>query len=301
MRMACVAFDLDETIGSFRAVWYLASFWSVDYINTVEQRNGNAPFTPSASLKHTLDLVKETFANYLLRDKEILDLIIRPNIGELIRPLLAAKRARHLKTMIIYSNTGISYTIELAERLLAHMFKVPKLFSLTADWWNPLRSADKTVVRGDTIMHKRIETLQKLFQKALQTKKKIPLGNILFIDERSQRHTLAEQIPEGLTYLVPTEFQPSLSVKQKEYLLFMAFAAMEQHGLLENKEYLDSKFCHRTIRLSYPENANIRVDSVRELFGAVSRCVMNVEGSPWKPDSPVLRKTVRDFLAQVKP
>jgi hypothetical protein len=299
--MACVAFDLDETIGNFRPVWYLASFWSVDYINTVEQRNGAAPFIPSASLKHTLELVKETFATYLLRDKEILDLIIRPNIGELIRPLLAAKRARHLKTMIIYSNTGISYTIELAERLLQHMFKVPKLFSLTADWWNPLRTADKTVVRGGVVMHKRIETLQKLFQKALQTKKKIPLSNILFIDERSPRHTLAQQIPEGLTYLVPTEFRPSLSVRDKEYILFMAFAAMEQHGLLENREYLDSRFCHRTIRLSYPENSDLRVDSVQDLFAAITRCIMSVEGIPWKADSAVLRKSVRDFLAQVKP
>lgn len=298
MRMACVAFDLDETIGSFRAVWYLASFWSTDYINTVEQRESAAPFIPSAALQRTLELVKETFAHYLFRDKEILDLVIRPNIGEMIRPLLAAKRTRHLKTMIIYSNTGISYTIELAERLLEQMFKVPKLFSLTADWWNPLRSADKTVVQGGIVMHKRIETLQKLFQKATQTKKKIPLGNILFIDERSPRHTLAQQIPGGLTYLVPTEFQPAMSPKQKEYLLFMAFAAMEQHGLLDNREYLESRFCHRTIRLP---QADIRVDSIQDLFAAVSRCVMSVDGTPWKSDSAALRKSVREFLAQVKP
>jgi hypothetical protein len=296
--MACVAFDLDETIGSFRAIWHLASFWSIDYINTVEQRESAAPFVPSAALQRTLELVKDTFANYLLRDKEILDRVIRPNIGELIRPLLAAKRTRHLKAMIIYSNTGISYTIELAERLLEHMFKAPKLFSLTADWWHPLRTADKTSVQGGVIMHKRIETLQKLFQKATQTKKKIPLGNILFIDERSPRHTLVQQIPEGLTYLIPTEFRPALSPKQKEYLLFMAFAAMEQHGLLENTEYLESRFCHRTIRLS---DADIRVDDLQELFGAVSHCVMSVEGSPWKPDSAALRKAVREFLAQVKP
>jgi hypothetical protein len=296
--MACVAFDLDETIGSFRAIWPLASFWSLDYINTVEQRNGIAPFTPSPSLERTLDKVKDTFANYLLRDKQILDLIIRPNLRELLTPLLAAKRARHLKTLIIYSNTGIFYTIELAERLLEHIFKVPKIFSLTADWWHPLRSADRTVIQGGIIMHKRIETLQKLFQKALQTKKKIPLGNILFIDERSPRHTLVQQIPDGLTYLVPTEFRPPLSSLQKEYLLFMAFAAMEEHGLLVNKEYLESRFCHRTIRL---EHANLRVDSLQELFAAVAQSVMSVDGSPWKPDSAALRKGVREFLAQVKP
>ena len=298
MRMACVAFDLDETIGSFRAIWHLASFWSLDYINSVEQRESAPPFIPSAALHRTLELVKDTFANYLLHDKEILDLVIRPNIGELLRPLLAAKRSRHLKTMIIYSNTGISYTIELAERLLEQIFKAPKLFSLAADWWHPLRSADKTAVQGGLIMHKRIETLQKLFQKATQTKKKIPLGNILFIDERSPRHTLVQQIPGGLTYLVPTEFRPAMSFRQKEYLLFMAFAAMEQHGLLDNSEYLESPFCHRTIRLS---DTDIRVDGVQDLFAAVTRCVVSVEGAPWKSDSAALRKAVREFLAQVKP
>ena len=299
--MACVAFDLDETIGHFRALWYISSFWSTDDINTAEQRLSAPIFTPSPVLARTLERVKETFANYLLRDKEILRLIIRPNIGELLEPLLAAKRSRHLKTMIIYSNTGVSYTIELAQYLLEQMFKVRKLFSLTADWWNPLRTADKTIVQGGVIMHKRIETLQKLFQKALQTKKKIPLGNILFIDERSPRHTLAQQVPDGLTYLVPTEFRPLMSPKQKEYLLFMAFAAMQEHGLLENKEYLESRFCHRTLRLSYPLEKDIPIDSLQELFTAVTQCVMSVDGVPWKSDSAALRKAVREYLKEVKP
>ena len=298
--MACVAFDLDETIGNFELFWYLASFWSVDYMNTIEQRNGREPFIPSPSLRTTLDRVKETFANYILQDKDILDLIIRPNIGELLGPLLAAKRSRHLKTMVIYSNTGVSYTIELAQYLLQNMFKTPKLFSVVADWWSPLRSADKAKVRGGIIMHKRMETLQKLFQKALKTKKSIPLGNILFIDDRSPRHTLVQQIPGGLSYLVPTPFRPDFSAKQKEYLLFMAFAAMEKHGLLENAEYTASPFCHRTIRLSHPLEKDIRIDSLQQLFTAVTHCVMSVQGTPWKSDSAALRKGVRDFLQNVK-
>lgn len=301
MRMACVAFDLDETIGNFEVFWYIASFWSVDYINTVEQQNGRGTFRPSPSLLTTLERVKESFANYIFQDKEILDLIIRPNIGEILGPLLAAKRSRHLKTMVIYSNTGVSYTIELAQYLLEQMFKVPKLFSVTADWWSPLRSADRTVVQGGVIMHKRIETLQKIFQKALKTKKSIPLGNILFIDDRKPRHTLVQQIPDGLSYLVPTAFRPDFSVKQKEYLLFMAFAAMEKHGLLENTEYLNSPFCDRTIRLSYPLERDIRIKSLQDLFTAITQCIMTVQGVPWKADSAALRKGVRDFLQKAKP
>jgi len=298
--MACVAFDLDETIGNFRAIMYLANLWSIDMMNALDQRGGPT-FIPSPTLRTTLERVKETFATYLFRDKETLDLIIRPNIHEILEPLLQAKRSRHLKTMIIYSNTGVTYTIELAERLLEQIFKTTNLFSLKADWWHPLRTADKITTAGGVIMDKRIETLQLLFQKGLKSKKKIPLGNILFIDDRIPRHTLAEQIPEGLTYIVPTPFQPTIPAKQKEYILFMAFAAMQQHGLLDNKEYLDSRFCHRMIHLSSPEGKSVRIDSLPELFGAVGKLLLAVEGEPWKSDSAALRTGVRAFLKQAKP
>jgi len=298
--MACVAFDLDETIGNFRAVMHLANLWSIDALNASDQRGG-PKFIPSPSLRTLLERVKDTFATYLFRDKETLNLIIRPNIGELLEPLLEAKRERHLKTMIIYSNTGVTYTVDLAERLLEQMFNTTNLFSVKADWWHPLRTADKTVVSDGIIMHKRIETLQLLFQKGLKSKKKIPLGNILFVDDRVPRHTLIQQVPEGLTYLVPTAFQPPIPVKQKEYLLFMAFAAMQQHGLFENKEYLDSRFCHRKIHLSYPEGTAVQIDTLPELFGAVGKLVLAAEGEPWKSDSAALRKGVRDFLKQIKP
>jgi hypothetical protein len=192
----------------------------------------------------------------------------------------------------------VSYTLDLAEYLLEQMFNSPKLFSVKADWWHPLRTADRVIIRGEQIMHKRSETLQLLFQKGLKSKKKIPLGNILFVDDRVPRHTLVQQIPEGLTYLVPTPFQPMIPDRLKEYILFMAFGAMQQHGLLDNKEYLDSRFCHRTINLT--KNTGVHVDSLAELFGAVSGFLLSVEGVPWKSDSAALRKGVRDFLQQVR-
>jgi hypothetical protein len=297
--MACVAFDLDETIGNFQAIGILANLWSIDDLNTPEQLQGDQ-FKPSPSLKTILNRVKDTFAGYILRDKILLDMIIRPNIGELLEPLLAAKRSKHLKTMIIYSNTGNKFTVELAEHLLEHMFKVPNLFSVTADWWHPLRRADRVVIDREVIMHKRIETLQLLFQKALKTKKSIPLGNILFIDDRSPRHTLIQQVPQGLTYLVPTAFRPTIPDKQKEYFLFMAFAAMEKHGLFENPEYLQSKFCNRTIHVSYPPMRPVKINGVLELFRAVSTLFMDVEGIPWQPDSAALRKGVKEYLQNVR-
>ena len=301
MRMACVAFDLDWTIGNFDLLWYLAPLWSLEDINTSEQRNGIAPFVPSRSLQTTLERVKETFANYLLRDKAILDLILRPNLHEVLDPLLEGKRSRHVKTMIIYSNTGSPYTVELAQYLLERIFKTPKLFSIAADWWHPLRAADRSIVEGAVIMHKRIETLQLLFQKGLKTKKKIPLSNILFIDDRSPRHTLVQQIPDGLTYLVPTPFRPEMTKEQKEYLLFLAFGAMQEHGLFENKEYLESRFCHRKIIFSYPEYSVKTVDSLHELFQTIASHMLTVKGAPWTSDSAALKSAVKAFLQQAKP
>jgi hypothetical protein len=81
----------------------------------------------------------------------------------------------------------------------------------------------------------------------------------------------------------------------------MAFAAMETHGLFYNEENLKSPFCHRTIYLVEPPNTSLKVDSVVELFSAVGRLVMGLEGSPWLPDSATLRKGIKDFLQNVKP
>lgn len=297
--MACVAFDLDLTIGNFEPFWYLAHLWSVDHINNPDQLGNQTPFIPSRSLQTSLERVKQTFANYLLRDKSIIDMIIRPNLDELILPLLEAKKSRHLKTIIIYSNTTVGYTMDLAEYLLEQTFKAPRLFALKADWWHPLRGADRSYKGNTVYTHKRIETLQLLFQKALKSKKKIPVSNILFIDDKRPRHTLVQQIPEGLHYIVPTPYRPPMSLEQKEFILFMAFAALQEHGLLEDREYLNSRFCSRTVRFS--EDAVIRVDNFIELFSCIRRAILHAGGEPWKSDSAVLRKGVREFLKQAKP
>jgi len=147
--------------------------------------------------------------------------------------------------------------------------------------------------------HKRIETLQVLFQKALKTKKKIPVNNILFIDDKRPRHTLVQQIPEGLHYIVPTPYNPPMSAEQKEFILFMAFGALQEHGLLENEEYLNSPFCSRTIHFS--EEVAVRVENFIQLFSCVKGVIMAAGGEPWKSDSAALRAGVRAFLKQVKP
>jgi len=296
--MACVAFDLDWTLGNFEIFWYLSNLWSIEDITTKDQR-GNMSFNPSRSLRNALDRVKHTFLTYLLKDKSILDVIIRPNIDELLDPLLEAKKSRHLKTMIIYSNTRVAYTVQLAEQLLEHKFKAPKLFALKADWWHPLRTADRFYQGNILYTQKRIETLQRLFQKALKSKKMIPVHNILFIDDKIPRHTLVQQIPEGLHYIVPTAFHPPLSVAQKEYILFLAFMALQEHGLLENDEYLRSPFCSRRIHTS--ETESVRVENFIELFAYVKRGVMSLEGTPWTSDSAALKAGVRAFLQQAKP
>jgi hypothetical protein len=278
--------------------WYLANLWSIEHINTKEQLAGQAPFTPSRSLQTSLERVQLTFANYLLRDKDLMNLILRPNIHELMNPILEAKKSRHVKTIIIYSNTRVGYTMDLAEYLLEQTFKVPRLFSVKADWWHPLRGADRTYHGNTVYTHKRIETLQLLFQKGLKTKKSIPLRNILFVDDRSPRHTLVQQIPGGLHYLVPTAFHPSMSVAQKEYIVFLAFGALHEHGLLENKEYLDSRFCSRTIHFS--ETIRVRIENFGQLFACVKDAIMSSTGMPWKSDSAALRAGVKAFLQQAK-
>ena len=298
--MACVAFDLDNTLGFFEIIKPLVYLWSTEHLSNPEQARVNKQFKPSINLLNHLQAAKETFANSILKDRVILDTIIRPNLDALFLPLLEAKKTRHLKTIIIYSNTGVSYAVELAKYLIEHIYNT-SIFSLEADHWHPLRQADRVnQVNGyDIELYKTMETLQKLFKKALHKKKAIPAKNILFVDDRSPKHRLEENEPEGLTYIVPTRFSPVVTKKQKDYIMFLAFSALISQGLTTNKEYLESGFCNRNIPYDFTKRHPIK--GLPALLEYVRSSMHESVGSAWVSDTTELSSQVRAFLQKVKP
>lgn len=300
--MACVAFDLDNTLGFFEVTNALAYLWSPQFLENPEQSRRNGPLKLSQKLCTKLRQARLSFAHSLLRDRDILAIVLRPNLDAMILPLLEAKRQRQLKTVIMYSNTGVSYSTELAKNLIETMYKSPGLFSLIADHWHPLRSADHPNHRPGQYVEPRktIETLQLLFKRASRSSNDIPLQNILFVDDRTPKHALQQQEPAGLTYLVPSHFVPMITDEQKDYILFLALTALEEHGILSNKEYLESGFCFRDIPYEMTKRHSIR--GFPDLLEYVSNAMDRVHGSvnPWTPDTQAISRQVQEFLEQVR-
>lgn len=298
--MACVAFDLDSTLGFFGVVNPLAYLWSVDDLTNPEQLRVNTPKKMSPMLLRQLEDAKRIFADKLLKDDELLATVIRPNIDALLTPLLEARKSQHLKTIIIYSNTSVSYSVDLAKYLLEQLFQT-NIFSLEADHWHPLRDADHIHEKNNKYVEplKTIETLQKLFKKALHQKKDVPLNNILFVDDREPKHTLQGQEQGGLTYIVPTAFSSPVTMKQKDKIFRLAQMTLYESGLSQNKEYLASGFCNRNIPYDYTKDFPLK--GLSELVGFVAHYMKDVKGFEWTPDTAALTRQVRKFLNKVKP
>ena len=298
--MAYVAFDLDATLGFFEVTNPLAYFWSPGWLNNPEQSAVNRHLEISSKLRVKLAKARANFANSLLTHPDILSLILRPNLDVVFEPLLAAKRNRKLKSVIIYSNTSVMYSIELAKYLIEKRFNAPALISLMVDHWHPLRSSDRHPSPDGTYVEpdKTLKTLQVLFRTATKSNITPPTDKIMFIDDRSPKHKLKEQEAEGLTYIVPSAFYPKVTELDKKMILFLAIHALQRAGLFSDDEYLKSGFCHRIIPYDYTKRH--RVHGFISLCDYVWKQMQNVKSDTnWKSDTDTLRSKVQAYLEKV--
>jgi len=296
--MAYVAFDLDNTLGFFGLTNKLGNLWSKEAISNPEQ--SARPIKISRKLEIKLSRAREFFAKSLLKDKNILFTVLRPNLDAMILPLLEAKRKRKLNSVIIYSNTGSDYSMELAKYLIEEHYKCRGFFDLMANHWHPLRTHDHRDAQPGEYVEplKTIETLQKLFKRASYGKA-APLTNILFVDDRDPKHELQKQEPEGLTYLVPTRFTPTITPSQRRYILFLAMYALNEQGLLSSEEYLTSPFCNR--RIIYDFTKHVQISGLDDLLDYV-RGQMETEESPdrpWRRDTEHITTVIKGLLENI--
>jgi hypothetical protein len=304
--MAHVAFDLDNTLGFFEYTNPFAYFWSQDFLENPEQSRPNGDLKLSRALQSKLKRAQSNFVTLLIQNRQLHHLVLRPNLHAMILPLLKAKRDRKLKTVILYSNTGVTYSLQLAKELIERIYHAPGLFALSADHWHPLRTADHP--KGGPQPYKYVEpkktitTLQRLFRVAAKHPKNkvIPLKHIAFIDDRQPKHELQEQEPGGLTYIVPTSYYPQATKQEKKDLLLLAASAMDQAGLLHDPEYLNSGFCHRKIPYHFTKLHEIHgfPDLFHYVWGQIQH--VHVPKEPWRSDTMTIQGSMTEFLRQVE-
>ena len=298
--MAYVAFDLDATLGFFEITNPLSYLWSPDWLNNPEQSAANQRLLLSPKLKVRLARARTIFANSLLTNEDILNVVLRPDLDVVINPLVEAKRAKKLKSVIIYSNTSATYSMELAKHLIEKRYRAPHLFSLMADHWHPLRTADRHPSPDGKYIQpeKTLKTLQLLFRTATKSSVTPATDKIMFMDDRIPKHKLEAQEADGLTYIVPSAFYPRVSDLQRKRILFLAFEALSRAGLLYDDEYLKSGFCHRVIPYNYTERETVK--GFAELLSYVWARMQAVEANTdWKSDTASLKAKVKKYLDNI--
>ena len=319
-----VAFDLDNTLGFFELTNPLAYLWSPEFLRNPEQSAPNSPLQISKKLSVKLQKARKTFVKLLAKKEELLWLVLRPNLGALMEPLVAAWRAGRIKAVVIYSNTSVSYSMELGAALIEEAFGAPGLFRLAADHWSPLRAADRiappAVPTGNPTAYveplKTVETLRVLLRKAVagasggksastsrsasaSAVRPIPLKKVMFVDDRRPKHALAAQEAEGLTYLVPSHYRPAgaaVPLVARQHIFALALEAMDRAGLLHDKEYLESGFCSRDIPHSWTKIHPVRGlnDLLQWVWGEIASVRLGREG--WKEDTAELVAAALEFF-----
>ena len=295
-----MAFDLDATLGFFEITNPLAYLWSADWLNNPEQSAVNQRLQLGSKLKVKLARARAIFANSLLVNEDILNVVLRPNLDVVITPLVQARRARKLKSVIIYSNTSATYSMELAKHLIEKRYKAPHLFSLMVDHWHPLRTADRHPSPDGKYVQpdKTLKTLQLLFRTATKSSVTPATDKIMFMDDRSPKHKLEAQEADGLTYIVPSAFYPRVSEVHRKRILFLAFEALSRAGLLQDDEYLNSGFCHRVIPYNYTQRHTVK--GFPELLAYVWSRMQGVETpTEWRADTATLKAKVKKYLDNI--
>ena len=239
--MALVAFDLDNTLGSFDATGPWASFFSVE---TLE--NGFNGLRLPLALAERLHKAEEIFIDYVKECKELFELIFRPNLDALIVPLVKAKRSGKVRAICMYSNTSCTFSMHFAKKIIEERYGCPGFFDCMVDATHPIRKYDWEQNKADKIQPlKTFVNLRRIFRELCGITDEIQPERILFVDDRVEKHHLEHQEKDGLTYLQVSGYVPNISQKLRKRVYFMGLQTLLETGLIDDPAYLSSKIFRR--------------------------------------------------------
>ncbi len=253
--MACIGFDLDETLGKFyNTEYYLMLFqphispyqsiWSGNY-GTGKQE---PPIPLSESLRSTLDGAFQMFIDCLAEKYKTEDIgLLRTGIVDMARRLHELKQTGQVRSVVIYSNNGNLPQLALAAGLIERLANAPGLFCNLVHWFHPSRGEDVVVrdayggVARDwqgKIRYlkpgKAIKTLQVLlqaFQQGSCTPGPVNIQDVYFFDDL--RHPdIANAI--GNRYFLVPKYEVDIKQDVLEDCFVKVYTAA---GLDKNEEY----------------------------------------------------------------
>jgi hypothetical protein len=241
--MALIAFDLDNTLGYFSHVGVWADFFSIETLENQFNLSLNPKFKLTPALRKLLKTTEKLYIKKILENEEIVKSILRPNLDAMILPLIQSKKAGNIKAICIYSNSWNTFTPILGKALIEALYNCENLFDCVVDASHPIRAADwLNNTQGNQI--KTFNVLKLIFRKLCKVKGPIKESDVLFVDERSEKHEISSSESNGLTYLKPTEYLPRLSMPLLKKVFNIGIEVLEETGLFKSSEYLESDIFH---------------------------------------------------------
>jgi len=295
--MGLVAFDLDNTLGFFYHIGIWADFFSVETVENTFNRKINPSFSISDSVERSMCKAQKLFIEKLLQKQDLLNLILRPNLDTMILPLIKAKKQGIVKAICIYSNSWNPFVLHVAKDLIETIYKCKGFFDCLVDASHPIRKYDWSLeAHGEP--SKNLITLRKIFRELCKVKGPIDPEDILFLDDREPKHDLTKLELEGLVYLKPIKFDPTLTDRDREKIFMLGLNVLDECDLLEDSEYLESDVFHCKKYNTFTDLK--KISNIYDLLEMAEKKLNSegIDGKGFTNDSQYISKTIKGFLAR---
>jgi len=200
MSKGVVVFDLDLTLGDFRAVDYFGLIYEPISIagrdaKTQESRDlmvktWNNYYSDRYNIEDFLTELRDTFEEQLHKHKNILNKILRPDLKKILEQLVENYKNHKIKEFIIYSNNASLYPLQFAGREIQKMFNHDIKFRYL-DRTNKLRDEYDGPITGART--KTIKTIEKLIKHSVKKE------DLLFLDDMIPKHEDFDKFLEDTT------------------------------------------------------------------------------------------------------
>ena len=199
----CV-FDLDNTLGDFRAV---------DFFGYIFEPK----LTINSDDKSLYDF-RNRFENYLNDVKITERFIFRPNIIKILQPLVDAYKSKKIIGFYIYSNNNNPYALEYAQRYLENEYSLFNLFKFLLHRSHPLRERDFKFSQ---------EMPPKLVQTILDLIPEEDKPNIIFFDDLEHKDFRSKNV----TYVKVIPFESKATTEDLEDIWKLFLIAYEEMNI----------------------------------------------------------------------
>lgn len=235
----CV-FDLDNTLGDFRAIDFFGLIYepkvNVGWMRKNSEKERFFDIIRNYNSEETsfLEVLRYKFEKEL-HDKNLDKLIFRPDLKTILQPLVDEYKKNNILGFVIYSNNGNLYPLEYAARYISNMFKTPQLFLNLLHRHHYLRNMYDGPSNGARL--KKVVTIKQLYPE-VDDKHILFMDDVIHNDFYTNLDISYVYVPSYETSVVKDDLEEIFSVFEKIFYSFDKDIQEKFFNLYHIKNYL---------------------------------------------------------------